>query len=244
MSHIRVERHVSVISTQTVATAHVSAGERRVDAVQADFQTEGRGRWGKHWESRECENLLITYLLWDIPVPEPPWELGLIMALAICEVVEERLVELGLETYPKLRWPNDILIEDKKVAGLLLELPEAPTQGKVPIIGVGLNVNQTIFTPPLNDSATSIKRLSNSDSSISEFASNIWDRYHRLHPLLINNPISLATLWRTRDATKGKLYRSPDGRSGIAQGIREDGYLVISWPDGSESALLAADAVL
>ena len=114
--------------------------------VTADFQTRGRGRRGRRWDSSAAESGLMSFVLRPhIPLAEA-WQLGFLAALATAEALHG----MGLEA--RLKWPNDVLLHGAKVAGVLVEtvpMPLAAAAGGrglgAAIAGVGLNVNQTAF---------------------------------------------------------------------------------------------------
>ncbi len=111
--------------------------------VSTDFQTRGRGQRGRLWEAVPGENALQSFV-YRLPAGANPSQIGLVAAVALADA----LTALGLA--PAIKWPNDILLNGRKTAGILVEV-----SGPVAILGVGINVNQTGFegaaafvTPP------------------------------------------------------------------------------------------------
>ncbi len=106
----------------------------------ADFQTAGRGQRGNSWESTEGVNLLFTVLLRPdfLPVADQ-FTISQITALAIVKYLEGK----GLQ--PKIKWPNDIYINDKKICGILIEHTLCGANLSASILGIGININQTLF---------------------------------------------------------------------------------------------------
>lgn len=117
-----------------------SAGELHDrTALVADFQTNGRGQASNTWHSSKGENLLASYYLKvDINVQQH-FMLNVVASLAICSVVENYEVEC------KIKWPNDIYVSNKKLAGILIENTLMRDVISESIIGIGLNVNETCF---------------------------------------------------------------------------------------------------
>ena len=111
--------------------------------VSTDFQTRGRGQRGREWEAGPGENALQSFV-YRLPAGRSAGPLGLVAAVAVADA----LTALGFA--PAIKWPNDILLNGRKTAGILVEV-----SGPVAILGIGINVNQTAFdgaaafvTPP------------------------------------------------------------------------------------------------
>ena len=116
--------------------------------VSADYQTNGRGRNDRVWESEDNMNLLFSLLIKDKQLIEKGSFLSLMMAVSIAKAIEH----YGVKNV-SIKWPNDIIVNDKKICGILLE-------GQIPnyiVIGVGLNVNQVDFPNNLRRPATSLR---------------------------------------------------------------------------------------
>ena len=122
----------------------------------AESQRAGRGRLGRRWMSPPGRNLLLSVLLRPSAVPAERWpELTFCAALAVAETAEHFTRQAAL-----LKWPNDVLLAGRKVAGILLETHRAPGPGFV-VVGVGLNVLQRSedFPPELRERAGSLAML-------------------------------------------------------------------------------------
>jgi BirA family transcriptional regulator, biotin operon repressor / biotin---[acetyl-CoA-carboxylase] ligase len=122
-------------STQRLLTADLGEGAVAV----CDLQTAGRGRIGRAWEAPAASSLLCSVLL-EPPKERKPAELSLVAAVAVAETVEHAL---GLAV--QIKWPNDVMVNRRKVAGILAE-----ASGDTAILGIGLNVNQTREELPLD----------------------------------------------------------------------------------------------
>ena len=120
--------------------------------VVADKQTAGRGRRGRSWESPAGANVYFTLLLKPVVTPEAASKLTLLMAYAVkCAV--EKYVPCAI------KWPNDIVVDGKKVCGILTELRLEGTAIHHVVIGVGINVGKQAFAAELTDKATSIAEV-------------------------------------------------------------------------------------
>ena len=117
----------------------------------ADMQVAGKGRRGRVWKSPSGSSIYMTILLYpDIPPVKAP-QLTLIMAIAVAEGIRE---VTGLET--KIKWPNDIVVNGKKICGILTEMGTNGVKINYVLIGVGINVNLKEFPEEMQDKATSL----------------------------------------------------------------------------------------
>lgn len=124
--------------------------------VITDYQFAGRGQRGNQWESSAEKNIMMSIILFPkFLKPTEQFWLTIITALSVCKVVQDYLPEQDV----KIKWPNDILISNKKTAGILIQNTFSGVQIQSSIIGIGLNVNQIHFPEALS-SATSLSRVS------------------------------------------------------------------------------------
>lgn len=110
------------------------------EVIYTDFQTQGKGQKGQTWESAAGENLLCSVYI------KPHWILAdqqFIISQFVSIALVEYLQSLGLQA--KIKWPNDILVDDYKIAGILIENTLKGTNVEHTVLGIGLNVNQTEF---------------------------------------------------------------------------------------------------
>jgi BirA family biotin operon repressor/biotin-[acetyl-CoA-carboxylase] ligase len=227
MSHLYFD---SLPSTQDHAMECVRANRRDVLSVQAGQQTAGRGRRAADWYSPPGTCLAISYILWDRPIPDRPWVLGLAMAVAAADALE------ALGTAPMLRWPNDVLVDGKKVGGILVETAHAENGQTVAVIGVGVNCNVAFFPKELADKATSLVLASGQSHDVGTVETSIWSNFGR-------TPLDLGAIverFRSMDATIGQRYSAPEGRIGTAVGIDDEGFLLLRTEDGFVSAVPSA----
>ncbi len=206
----------------------ISRGERP-SVVLTDHQTQGRGRLERKWHSSPNESLTVSIALWDYIDHPRPHLLGMSMALAAAGAIK-----------CQLRWPNDLIFHARKVGGLLSQVVIAPNKERVPVIGIGINLNQTVFPPELDVIATSLRMETGKTFSRDQVLSDLLDELAQLP-----EPIewaALAPIWDLFDQTPGKLYRLPDGNFAQALGVGSDGQLICSI-DGETSSVQVADAL-
>ena len=145
--------------------------------VSADYQSNGKGREDRVWQSNSGENLMFSFLTKNEELMKQSSILSIITAVEIAKEIEM----FGIEGV-SIKWPNDVLINDKKVCGILLE-------GQVPeylVIGVGLNVNQKEFPLGLRRPATSMALELNKEIDIGEMKERVFNR-------IVNNFSNLKT---------------------------------------------------
>src|SRR5579864_3832812 len=137
----------SIDSTMPEAARLAAAGCGPGTVVLADEQTAGQGRYGHYWHSEPDSGLYASIVLRPTLSSSSLPVLMLALGLATAEAIA-RSTDLACD----IRWPNDVLIQDKKVAGILVQL-----QDRFVIAGVGINVNHAAFPPDLDEIATSLR---------------------------------------------------------------------------------------
>jgi BirA family biotin operon repressor/biotin-[acetyl-CoA-carboxylase] ligase len=148
----RLDHVIQTGSTNTDLVAAASANEAAwpdLSVLCASSQTAGRGRAGREWESKSCASLAVSILVrpQDVSLEHFGW-LPILAGLAMAQTVASLLPEARVE----LKWPNDVLVNDKKISGVLSELlPD----GRGVVIGAGLNLSQTQAELPIT-AATSL----------------------------------------------------------------------------------------
>lgn len=148
----------SVLSTMDIAREHLAKNGEYGTVVQAQAQTAGRGRQGKVWFTPpEGTQVSMTVIGYPLPL-SVAWRLAPLAGVAVVEGVRGLLPECALQ----LRFPNDVLLQGRKLAGVLIETVKVAGEPAlcVPLIGIGINVNvpTSAFPPELQDQATSLRR--------------------------------------------------------------------------------------
>lgn len=128
-------------STNSYLKEHYSDSLPHLYSVRSDYQTAGRGQAGNTWESANGENLLISTLLRVRMEANRQFVLSIMVSLAVMRTVEYYLPQTNVS----IKWPNDIYVVDKKIAGILLEHTLCGRYVEWSVAGVGLNVNQPRF---------------------------------------------------------------------------------------------------
>lgn len=146
----KVEVHDEVVSTNDLARAQALKGACAGTVIFAQYQAKGRGRFGRDWKSARGKNLLFSVLLYP---PEPAPLTSLLTIASAVAVAEALMNECALPA--RIRWPNDVVVEGRKVAGILVETGQNLRGKGIWILGVGVNVNTS---PPEVPSATSLAK--------------------------------------------------------------------------------------
>ncbi len=197
-------------STNERAKELALAGAPHGTLVTADEQTAGRGRQGREWTAPPRSAVLMSVVLRELDEMLP-----LAAAVAVAEAVP------GDAT---IKWPNDIWIDGRKVAGILVE--GRPQEGWA-VLGAGLNVSTEAFPAELAESATSLRLSGIEEDTESVLASIL----RQLDEWLGAPPARVLDAWRSRDALKGQRVRWTGGE-GVADGIDDSGALVVETSTG------------
>ena len=220
-----VEVWGSLGSTNDRARELARTGAPTLSVVLAEEQTAGRGRGGRAWSSPHGLGLWMSVLLRPSVVGVAPL-VPLLVGLATCRAVEH---VSGLE--PRIKWPNDLFLEGRKLAGVLCEL-----EGTVLLLGVGVNVRQqpNDFPEALRSSAWSLEGASQRPVSRGKLAGALLTE---MQFLLSRPPLRLegrvADEIASRDGLRGLPVSVEGGPQGTAMGIDPRGRLVVRTADGT-----------
>jgi BirA family biotin operon repressor/biotin-[acetyl-CoA-carboxylase] ligase len=213
------------------------------DLISADFQTRGRGRRGDRWEATPGRNLLLSVAL-PLDGDRHLWpRLPHLTAWIVGSTVESIL---GPGYRLQAKWPNDLLHDGRKLAGILVETVLTPEP--VAVVGIGLNVNlrHEELPPDLRPIATSLDELLACDSSrwvllgqlVRGFLGHFPEKTRDFSPVLD---------WiRARDFLAGQTLSVRSGRDwfeGIARGIGDDGELLLETTDGALVRIVSAEEI-
>lgn len=222
---------------------HLASGTTEEGAVVfAEEQTKGRGRLGRHWISPKSKGLWFSILLRPKTHPESAPRLTIMAAVALVEAIEN---QTGIEA--EIKWPNDILIGGKKVAGILVELMAETDRIRCGILGIGIDVNlrRSQFPADLRDLATSLREVSGAPVDRPALAAAILktlDRYYSRLEISDFGPI--ARKWEDRCSTLGREVSIQVGSrivEGTAETIDEFGALMVRTRFGQVERVTGGD---
>jgi BirA family transcriptional regulator, biotin operon repressor / biotin---[acetyl-CoA-carboxylase] ligase len=209
-------------STNTRAREMAAAGAPHGTVVTAAEQSAGRGRQGRTWTAPPGKALLYSAVV--RPLDERHLTLPLAVPLAVCAAAEE--LRPGIEC--GVKWPNDVHLDGRKLAGVLIE---ARPQDGWAVVGVGVNLTIAPgeFSPELRETAISLG---------TEISPQLLSRH--LEHWVEADAESVLAAWRRRDVLRGREV-SWDGGTGVADGVDERGYLLVVTGDGDRVAVGAGE---
>jgi BirA family biotin operon repressor/biotin-[acetyl-CoA-carboxylase] ligase len=211
----RIDHHQTIGSTMTAA-----AGLPLGSIVVADEQTEGQGRYGRSWHSAPGLGLYCTVVLRPQPL------LTLALGLATVEAI-------GLDS--DLRWPNDVLLGRKKIAGILVQLVDNQA-----IAGIGINLNHTSFPPDLAPLATSLRLHTGREFDATDVLIPL---LHSIDSFLAYTPETILQLFtRASSYAVGRrvVVHQPDGViEGTTAGLDSSGFLMVRQDNGTVTLIVA-----
>jgi len=219
-----IHHSVQADSTNSVALRGAALAGGHDDSPEgavylAEEQTAGRGRSNHSWFSERGTGIYSSFLLHPPMTPAESLWLSLIAGVAVQDAIRETT---GLTA--DIRWPNDLLIHDKKFAGILTEMSSEASKVHHAVIGIGINVNQAALPEELRESATSLRLEAGREFSRVEIAAALiraLDREYRALLRAMSGPI------RTPSLRFEPIMRRVESRSSYAQGklvhVDEDG---------------------
>lgn len=236
----------SVDSTNHVLAALADRGAAEGTVVLAEAQTAGRGRHGTPWFSPEGANLYASVLFRprlaarELPLFAP------IASLALAETV-------WLEGAPaRIKWPNDVVVHDRKLGGVLVEAPVVGKRVLYVILGIGVNLNvhsaelTAALGPDAAEAAVSLREALGHDLDRNVFAAALLGRLEKWHHTFVNRgPDAVRVAWQARDALRGRrLEARVEGKVCVGRGvgIDADGSLLVL-DDAGQARHVVAGAV-
>lgn len=222
-------------------------GRKKLEGIViiANEQEKGRGRFGREWISPPGVNLYFTVLL---EPPFSPKEASIITLMASVAVVSSIREQTGLSA--SIKWPNDILINNKKVGGILTEMKSDMDMIDFIAVGIGVNVNMSsgMFTKAVRSVATSLKLEKKEPVNRVELLGLILSKLEYWYKNIINGrKDTLIEKWRSLDSTIGYTVKvkTPEGViSGIAEGVSDDGELIIKLFSGEAKKVYAGEVTI
>jgi BirA family biotin operon repressor/biotin-[acetyl-CoA-carboxylase] ligase len=231
-------------STNAYARRFAEQGAGEGAVIIAEAQTRGRGRSNRSWVSPPFVNLYFSVILRPQLPPVHAPQLTLMAAVALTDTIAE-----FLPSPPIIKWPNDILVGGKKLAGVLTESSCDSERIEFVILGIGVNLNYPVASMPevIRERATSIVSLTEKNVSREAFMRRLiqdLDRcYGELEEVGFN---SLATRWEAVFGLRGKKVRVEMAEQimiGTARGIDKDGALILEDERGERQRIVAGDVV-
>jgi BirA family biotin operon repressor/biotin-[acetyl-CoA-carboxylase] ligase len=227
-------------STMGDARREAEAGAPDGTVILAEEQAKGRGRFGRAWVSPAGKNLYLTLVI--RPSVDRLRSLSMVTPLAVALAVED---STGLT--PRIKWPNDVLVNGRKLSGILIESEIAGESVEYALVGAGINVNLDIEqTPEIAGIATSVKREQGRETSREALLVAFLNRFEQLYQGAPKSDTVLEQ-WRDRLDTLGREVRvtfRDQVYEGLADDVDRDGNLILAQPDGARRVIEAGEVTL
>ena len=235
----QIHHYYKIGSTNLAAMEAAAAGAPQGSVFVAEEQTAGRGRGANRWHSARSAGIYCSVVL----RPNLPPSDALILSLAAGLAVEAAVRAIDSRLHPDLKWPNDVLLNDKKVCGILTEMNAEATRVRHVVIGVGINVNQQKFPEDLRDVATSLRIESGREWSRVELLGALLKSLDREYRDLLEKPHAREAVLR-RFAEHSSYVRGRNvhieengGFEGVTEGLDASGFLRVRTSHGTRTVL-------
>ena len=217
----------TINSTNTRAKQLAEEGYPSGTLVVADAQTEGRGRRGRSWQSAQADTISMTLMIKPEIAPDNASMLTLVAALAICKAIIQ-VAELPAQ----IKWPNDIVVNGRKVVGILTEMSAQVDYINHIVIGVGVNVHNAFFPEELQEMATSLYRESGKRYSRAEIIEAFLEYFEEYYEqfLLTEDLSAIVNEYNRYSVNREQFVRVLDPKEpfeGQAMGINKRGELIV-----------------
>lgn len=238
----RVSYEASTPSTMDIARREAQAGAPEGAIALAEEQTAGQGRMGRSWVSPAGANIYVTLIL--RPTLEELRYISVIAPLAVCQAIEETTNLL-----PRIKWPNDVAINRRKVCGVLTQSEIANGAVLYAITGIGINVNMDVTEhEAIRYIATSLRAELGRDVAREDVLAAMLNYFEPLYLALRRGEV-VSMDWKQRLDTLGQHVRvsGPNGTlidQGTAVDADSDGSLILRRDDGSHVRIEAGEVTL
>ncbi len=236
----QIHHFYKIGSTNTAAMAAAAEGAPEGSVFLAEEQTAGRGRGAHTWESERSTGIYCSIVLRPELPPSEVLMLTLAAGLAVRAAIEQATPRVTVD----LKWPNDVLLAGKKVCGILTEMNAEITRVRYIVVGIGLNVNQTVFPKEIEHEAISLRMETGTECSRVELAAVLLKSFDREYRNFLDDPEARASILRRfaeqSSWAQGKAVRIDDngsGYSGTTEGLDERGFLRLRTAAGVRTVL-------
>ena len=229
-----------VTSTNDIAYELAKKGAQEGEYVLAETQTKGRGRMQRKWVSKKG-NLYVSLILRPSIATKDISHLTFVAALAVASALEKYL-----NIAPQLKWPNDVLVDRKKISGILTEMESEGDKVDFMVVGMGINVNQDKFPKSLPN-AISLYQVLGKNIEPSQLLEDLLASFEEWYNTYLEKGFSfIKEMWEERSLIKGRAVEVKDGRKkirGVAVGLDTTGALLIRTPQGETLPVYTGDLV-
>jgi BirA family biotin operon repressor/biotin-[acetyl-CoA-carboxylase] ligase len=221
--------HLETVGSTNLHASDLLSGKKLSEptVILSDFQTEGKGQGSNHWESEPAKNILASVVVFPVKIKaKEQFFISKITAIAIRELLSEHI------SHVKIKWPNDILVNNLKISGILIENILKSDLIWSSVIGIGININQSEFPLP----ATSLKKEKGREYDRIQLLNHFLDTFHFWFEILMSRDFARIDLEYYKN-----LYGFQEWRrfswggvefEAFIEGVEADGYLVLKAGDG------------
>ena len=237
-AEVPVDCFETLDSTSEECRRRIAGGETRC-LVLAEGQTAGRGRRGRGWLSPAGEGIFMTLILRPQAHPSHVAQLSLQTAMAVARAVS-RVCEIDA----RIKWPNDIVCNGKKVCGMLLEMNADEQSVHDVVAGIGINVHQKAFEGDIAKTASSLDLLTGRSVRRADVVRAFLEEYEVVDELAKQDSEALMNVYRQHSATLGQrvqVISATGSFTGTAKAVTDSGSLIVTDDDGQDREVLAAD---
>ena len=233
-----------ISSTNTHARALAENGAGEGEIVIADAQSAGRGRLGRRWASPPYANLYFSIILRPQLAPAHVPQTTLMAAVALADTVAAFIPGL-----PTIKWPNDIMLDGKKLAGILTEVSCDAERVNYVILGIGVNLNypREMMPDEIRERATSVFESTQKTVSRESFLKGLIHALDRCYgELEVSGFTAIAARWEARFGLRGRRVRVESFDQAVigrAKGIDRDGALLLEDDSGALQRIVAGDVI-
>lgn len=231
-----------LLSTNEEAKNRASAGDPEGTVVLAEQQTDGKGRMGRTWVSPPGLGLWFSLILKPSIMPHQAAQLTFVSAVVVCRAIRDYT---GMEA--AIKWPNDIMLKNKKICGILTELSAEVDQINYIVAGIGVNVNHQTehFSAEIADRATSLYLVSGIKYRRIELLVMLLSIFEEIYREYQEKGFSyILKQWRELNCTIGqevKVISQQEVYYGTAIDIDEHGQLLVQTPEGEVRYVIVGD---
>jgi BirA family biotin operon repressor/biotin-[acetyl-CoA-carboxylase] ligase len=240
----------SADSTNLLAFKLAGEGAPEGTAIIADHQTCGRGRMQRVWQSPPAVNLYTSLILRPALAAALSSPLTIMAGVAVAELLNGYADRFQIYSQVRLKWPNDVLINDKKVSGILTEMKTAGNKVEFVIIGIGININmqKNDFSPPLEEIATSLRIEMGKTIDRVGLTVKLFEIMADLYQLFLREGIKpIRELWLSSSQLMERCVGVTFGEEvyqGMITGMDDAGALIIRDGNGEQRRVIAGDVKL
>lgn len=239
----KVVKHFDeVSSTQDIAAGLAREGAVEGTLVIAEMQKNGRGRKGRNWLSLPAGGIYLSLILRPRLMPSQVVQIPLIAGIAVA-----RAIRKSVSLPAMIKWPNDIMVANKKVGGILTELSAEIDSVNYVILGIGLNVNipVSLLVEHTAGAATSLINECGVHTSRAQLVRSFLSEFERTYLHFLSSGFSsVRNEWKALNNTIGSRVKVSDGTheiEGEAVDIDNDGFLLVRMENGNVSRIISGD---